>query len=106
MVAADRWPGHLVVVVPRVFEDRNALLDLTIVQAHKPEWDISLQPLCLRVNDDFVCGRTPHNGKVNGSLVIYDAYPDDHSYNDDGNWMAIKGLDEAASNVVRRLTSR
>ena len=106
MVPEERWAGHLVVIVPGAFDDRHALLDLTIVQAHKPDWGIELQPLCLRVSDQFVSGRIPYKGRVNGSLLIYDAYPNDHSYNDDGDWMAITGLDEATSSVVRRLTSR
>ena len=47
---------------------------------------------------DFKC-------EVEGSFLIYDAYPDDESYNDGGNWMAIKNLDKVAANVVSRIVS-
>lgn len=103
MVSEDRWAGHLAVVVPAVFGDRHALLDLTIVQAHRPEWGIVLQPLCLRVRDQFVSGKDPGNFLVNGRLLRYTAYPDDHSYSDTGDLMAIARLEQAAAKILSRL---
>lgn len=103
MVPETRWPGHLVVVVPRAFGERHAALDLTIVQAHKPEWNITLRPLAIAVRDPFVSGVAPHKVIVNGALLIYDAYPEDHSYNEDGKWLEIRGIEEAADAVIKRL---
>lgn len=103
-VSADQWAGHLAVVVPKCIGDRHALCDLTIEQANRPEWEIELPSLmCLKVNDDFAAGKRPFQFEVNGSLVIYEAFPDDHSYSIGRNWLAIGGIDEAASCVISRL---
>jgi hypothetical protein len=105
-IPKSQWPGHVVVVVPGVIEGRHILLDPTIIQAEKPEWGIRLQPLILLVKDQFASGEAPHRIKVLGSLLIYHAFPDDHSYSDAGDLMAIGGLDEAALHVLGRLNRR
>ena len=97
------WPGHLVVIVSGAFGEKRALLDPTITQADKPDWGIHLQPLCLAVSDDFVSGRRPVNFEVNGMLLTYRAYPDDHSYGDWSHFMAREDIERAASEVVSRL---
>lgn len=102
-ISADRWPGHLAVVVPKHFGDHHALCDLTIGQANRPDWEVDLPPMCFRVSDDFVAGRRPFQKVVNGSLVIYKAFPKDHSYSEASDWLAMEGLDEATSKVISRL---
>lgn len=83
-VPDGHWSGHLVVIVPNTSEDQHTMLDLTIDQAHKPEWDIDLLDKVLRieVDDQFVSGKAPRQCEVNGLLLIYRAYPDDDSYRD------------------------
>ena len=102
-VPEGNWPGHLVVIVPGAFGEKHALLDPTITQADKPDWGIHLKPLCLAVSDDFVSGRRPAEFEVNGSLLRYTSYPDDHSYGDWSHFMAREDIDRAASEVVSRL---
>lgn len=102
-IPEGNWPGHLVVIVPYAFGDRHALLDPSITQAEWPEFGITLRPLCLRVGDEFVKGKKEAKFKVNGTLMIYDAYPDDHTYNDDGDCMEKDGIDMAVALVLRRL---
>ncbi len=104
LIAADRWAGHLAVAIPNHFGDRHALCDLTIGQANRPEWEVQLPPLiCLRVRDDFVSGASPFQTVINGSLVIYNALPDDRSYSEGRDWLAIDGLDTASSIVIHAL---
>jgi hypothetical protein len=97
------WPGHLVVIVPGVFGEKHALLDPTITQANKPGFGLNLQPLCLMVSDDFVCGRKPASFEVNGSLLRYMADPEDHTYGDWSQFLARQDIDQAACEVVARL---
>jgi hypothetical protein len=97
------WAGHLVVIVPGAFGEKNALLDPTITQADRPDLDIHLQPLCLAVGEDFVSGRRPVSFEVNGMLLTYTAYPGDHSYGDWRHFMAREDIERAASEVVSRL---
>lgn len=97
------WPGHLVVIVPGAFAQSAALLDLTITQASKPDWGIHLQPVCVKINEDFLSGRNPTSFTLNGSVLKYTAYPEDHSYGDWGHFMARPDIDQAASTIVSRL---
>jgi hypothetical protein len=60
----------LAVVAPNVFDDRHALCDLTVTQAHKPEWGIHVSPMIVRVPESFVKGQTEFKAAANGSLVI------------------------------------
>ena len=50
------WPAHLIVIIPQAIKHRDALCDLTITQANKPEWNISLAPIIMGVNDSFIKG--------------------------------------------------
>jgi len=99
----DQWEGHLAVALPDAIQDRPILLDPTIIQANKLGKGINLPPLLWMVSDEFLAGHCPIARFVNGCYVRYEAYPDDHSYNDHGDVMAIIGLDEAVSHVVGRL---
>jgi diacylglycerol kinase len=100
---AGMWPGHLVVIVPGAFKANAALVDLTIAQANKPDWAIRLEPLCLKVTDDFLLGSRSASFEVNGSLLKYTAYPEDHSYGDWSHFMARQDIERAATEVVSRL---
>ncbi len=103
-IQEDKWLGHLAVIVPGAFGEKHALLDPTITQAHRPEFGVVMQqPLCSRVPEEFVLGGRIAKFDVNKTLVMYQAYPDDRSYNDDGDCMKKPGLDEAASMVLRRM---
>ena len=99
-ISADRWAGHLAVVIPNHFGDRHALCDLTIGQANRADWEVDLPPMCLRVSDDFVAGRRPFKTEVKECWIIYEAFPEDHSYSKGNDWLAMEGLDEATSNVA------
>lgn len=83
----DGWPGHLTVVVPNMFGKHHLMIDPTLKQADRPEFGIVLKLICCTVLDDFVRGIEPFQlGGMNGCMVVYDAYPDEHTY---GNWEQI-----------------
>lgn len=102
-VPEGNWPGHLTVIVPKAFGDRHALIDPSITQANWPEYGIVLPPVCLKVTDDFVAGQRPAPFEVNKTLLIYDAYPKDDSYNRDGDCMNKDGIETAVAIVLKRL---
>jgi hypothetical protein len=93
----------LVVVVPNIFGDRHVLCDITITQAHKPEWGILLVPLCLRVPDTFVKGETDFKADVQGSLVGYMANPDDESYKAAADWKDLQRQEHVVHRVMSSL---
>ena len=100
----DGWPGHLTVVVPNLFGDQHLLIDPTLKQADRPEYQIVLRLISCRVLDEFVQGLVPFQiDDMNGCTVVYVAYPGEHTY---GNWEQIlmkpwisKGASEIAAAV-------
>lgn len=80
--AEDQWAGHLSVLIPKYFDERHALLDLTIIQADRPDVQIVLRPLCLKADDVFIDGKRPLSVLCNDCLLDYQAYPDGHTYGD------------------------
>lgn len=100
----DRWGGHLAVVLPHYFREEHALLDITIEQANRPEYEVSLAPICLKSGNDFVAGNCPLAiSNVNGCTLVDTTRPNDHSY---GNWeelMAVTEIDETAMHIAERL---
>lgn len=98
-----RWPGHLTVVVPRAAGDRHVLLDLTIVQASRPKIGLNIQPAMFSVSEDFVAGREQAGMRRAGLNFLYEAYPDDLSYEDGGKLAEIDDLERTSSNIVRSL---
>lgn len=99
----EGWDGHLVVVIPNIYGDRHAVIDLTIVQVDMPHWNISMDPMGLVVGDAFVTGASPSLFKRNGITFQYQARPDDRSYAEERELFAIEGLKQAAANLVMKL---
>ena len=107
LVPSNKWFGHMAVIVPNHFEDRHAMLDLTVTQAHKPEWGINLVPMIVRVPDSFIQGQTEFKaGAYGGSMIIYMGFPDDHSYRDSNLWKDQSPYDRIADRVVAGLRNR
>lgn len=102
IVDASKWDGHLVVIVPNAFGEWHALLDLTIVQANRPEWEVVLQPMCLKVRSAFVTGES-FVGEQNGCMFAYKPFPEDESYKDSPAYTITEGLDAAATAVIGKL---
>jgi len=101
----DRWKGHLVVVVPNAMDGRDCMFDLSVPQVNKHGYGIVLQPVMavLKPEGSFVHGETPMIPDMNGSRVRYMAYPEDKSFNNDGDCMTIPGIDVALQLVAQQL---
>jgi hypothetical protein len=80
------WPGHLVIVVPNAFRGKSLVIDPTITQASVPAWGIELRPLMFPAPDSFLAGDTEFKAPVNGSMVVYKAFPHDRSYESTRLW--------------------
>lgn len=100
-VSTDKqWAGHLIVVLPNFYDDRHAFCDLTITQASVPEWGINLMPVFVRVPNTFVTGETEFKAPVNGSLIIYEAFPNDKSFEAAPVWKNMAYQDLAVKNII------
>lgn len=70
-IAPGFWSAHLAVI------DRRALLDLALDSASSPTLGFELEPLSITVPPGFARGGVPAETEVNGTLVRYEAHPED-----------------------------
>lgn len=106
MLPPNHWSGHLAVIIPKLFGSRHGLTDFTIVQANRPELGITLTPIVLKVKQDFTAGKAPASCMVRGCFVVYEAFPNDLTFNDRGNWEQSDVLQSLASLVVQSLRAK
>jgi len=104
-IDADRWKGHLVVVVPDAIDGRDCMFDLSVTQVNKHGYGIVLRPVVAKLKPErsFVHGKSPMIQDINGSRVRYMAYPGDKSFNDDGDCMTLRGINLALQQVAQQL---
>lgn len=98
-----RWGGHLTVVIPHYFLERHALLDITIGQVNRPEFGVLLPPLCVTIDDDVINGMRVAMIDVEGCLVIYQAFPHDHTYGDWHRIISTSQIRDATRSICQRL---
>lgn len=105
ILEADKWKGHLVVVVPDALDGRDCMFDLSVTQLNIRGYGIELQPVVAKLKPErsFVHGHSPMIQHMNGCRVRYTAYPDDNSFNDHGDCMTIPGIDQALREVMQEL---
>src|SRR5262249_43169019 len=94
-----RWAGHLAAVLAN-----RVLIDLTLTQASRPGHGIELPEVILvPVNEGFLAAESSLAGKLNGCLVIYQARPDDRSFERSSDWRSRKRRDAIVGAAIRRL---
>jgi hypothetical protein len=98
-----RWGGHLAVIIPYFFFDQHALLDITIGQVNRPEFGVLIPPLCLRIGNEVSEGKRVATIEVNDCHVIYQAFPNDHSFGDWHVIIAANSTREATEDICKRL---
>lgn len=72
---------HLVVVI-----DRSRLLDLTIDQINDPTYGVSVSPVVLDVDKNFLAGRSSITTVQNGVTLTYTAHPEDKQHLTKEDW--------------------
>jgi len=101
--SSGQWSAHLVVVIPNGLRGKDAICDLTITQANVPGWGIHLRPILQAVRDPFTNGSEDIGVIINGSRVIYRAFPDDHSFEQASLWKRNPKRDSIVKRVLNRL---
>jgi hypothetical protein len=74
------WKGHVVVVVG------DQLIDLTLDQFSRPDYDLELEPMVVKVPQEFGEGKQFWVEFPNGSAIGYVGYPTDTAYEDSPSW--------------------
>jgi hypothetical protein len=62
----NKWAGHLVVLIEKQF-----VLDLSIDQANRPQYNIILEPFCVEIDEKFLSG-SPKVFKLKECIVRMD----------------------------------
>jgi hypothetical protein len=97
-----KWPGHLVANLA----DR-VLIDLTLDQADRPQHGIVLpMPILAPFPSEFLTEDGQMAGLVNGCRVVYEARPDDRSFERSNDWRSRKRRDAVVAAAVRRLKGK
>jgi hypothetical protein len=94
-----KWPGHLVATL-----GERVLLDLTLDQADRPRRGIALpMPLVVPFPAAFLAGDGEISGIVNGCRVVYQARPDDRTFENSRDWVVKKRRSTVVGAAIRRL---
>jgi hypothetical protein len=97
-----KWPGHLVTVL-----GGQVLIDLTLDQANRPQHGIVLpMPILAPCDPEFLAGEAQVAGIVGGCRVIYEARPDDRSFERSNDWRSRKRRTDVVGRAVRRLKGK
>lgn len=97
------WSGHLVVIVPGMFDSKHCMIDLTVSQANKPEWKINVSPIILKISERFTAGEQDAALSKHGCLILYKARLDDTSYESTTNWQDNNYKQQIAAHSLRLL---
>lgn len=76
-----KWPGHLVTLINGMY-----IFDIALWQACRPHKNIILDPLLTKVPEDFVTGEDKCQLLYNKCLLVYQAYPNDNTYQSSKDW--------------------
>ncbi len=86
----------------------TVLVDLTIAQANRPDRGIVLPEVFITdgIRGDFLAGRVELECLVNGCGVIYQARPEDHSFEQAPDWTERERRDRCIGPAVFRFKAR
>lgn len=93
---ANKWPGHLVAVV-----NDACIIDLSIVQAYRPDKNLIVNPVFAEINDEFLSGEIQRGVNNNGCLIVYKAIPEDDTYTKNKSWIDKKAIEILEKDVVQ-----
>jgi hypothetical protein len=94
-----KWPGHLVAALA----DR-VLMDLTLDQADRPHQGIVLPvPVVAPFPAEFLTGEGEISGLVGNCRVVYQARPEDRSFQRSRDWTVKKRRNHIVGAAIRRL---
>ena len=98
-----KFPGHLVGITS------HYLIDLSIDQADRPQWNIIVPPILRALEPGFVIGKSrlvckgyDDNEEVTG-FVVYDAQPWNTSYKSAPDWKLIDRTRPVTQRIIKRL---
>ena len=77
----NKWAGYLAILV-----EKRLLLDLSIDQATRPQYNMMLVPLCVEIDEQFISG-SPKVFKAGQCVVRVDALLGNEGYTSSPDWL-------------------
>jgi hypothetical protein len=99
--AANKWPGHLVAIINDV-----CIMDLTIVQAYRPDKNLMVNPVFAEVNEAFIQGDIQRGVTNNDCLIVYQAVPYNQDWLKAKDWIDKKALENIEKDILEEIRLR
>jgi hypothetical protein len=98
------YAGHLVVICPYP-EGRygQVLIDISIQQADRPDFGITLQPVIAEASPEFVEGKEPLLLEMEGILLRYEAEPGRDDYRETPAWHHTRQRRSTVGKLIREI---
>jgi hypothetical protein len=99
--AANKWPGHLVAIINDV-----CIMDLTIVQAYRPDKNVIVNPVFAEINEAFIQGDIQRGVMNNDCLIVYQAVPYNQDWLKSRDWADKKAVENIEKDVLEEIRIR
>lgn len=94
----NKWAGHLVVLV-----EKRLLVDLSIDQASRPQYNMLLQPFCVEVDEEFLSG-SPKVFKFNQVVIRIDHLIGNEGYTKSPDWLFAGRRNNIIANTLKLMS--
>lgn len=91
----NKWAGYLAILV-----EKRLLLDLSIDQATRPQYNMMLEPLCVEIDEQFISG-SPKVFKAGQCVVRVDALLGNEGYTSSPDWLFAGRRRKIVANTLR-----
>jgi len=91
------WAGHLVLLV-----EKKILIDLSIDQANRPQYNMKFDPFSVEVDNQFLRG-IPKVFKHNGCVIRIDVLPNNMGYITSPDWIFVDRRKKTVDNIIRAI---
>lgn len=95
---ANKWPGHLVAIINDV-----CIMDLTIVQAYRPDKNLLVNPVFAEINEAFIQGDIQRGVMNNDCLIVYQAVPYNQDWLKARDWIDKKAIENMEKDVLAEI---
>ena len=96
--AVNKWPGHLVAII-----NDACIMDLTIVQAYRPDKNVIVNPVFAEINEAFIQGDLQRGVINNDCLIVYQGVPYNQDWLKAKDWNNKKAVEELEKDIVQRM---
>lgn len=93
-----KWAGHLVIIA-----EKQYLIDLSIDQASRPLYNMSFEPLAVRVDEKFLSGSVPLVFKYEDGIIKIEPLPGNDGYLASPDWTFAGRRRKIIGNVVAKM---